>query len=240
MIPFIETSNSLPSDHLRLGAVSTPAVGALPRQHLILMTGGHDWPAHCRGALKESRPCSSINFRRRIFQQRLISAGAVLGAPVRPWLTDRSSASNCSSSRWRVILTANPARDGACLGCSERPPLFRFLTGAGIGGEYTAINSPFRIGAPPRIADGLICDQRQFFLDRVRRWCGQQRSFCRSGGDRPRSSAGGWRTVTGALSRPWWCCDASGFVRKSAVLMISRGYPDRASINFVPGGRGRM
>ncbi len=75
-------------------------------------------------------------------------AGAVLGAFVFGWLTDRFGRKRLFSVTLGLYLAATAA--------SALAPnywvfaIFRFLTGAGIGGEYTAINSAIQELVPPR------------------------------------------------------------------------------------------
>src|SRR5947209_1060434 len=66
-------------------------------------------------------------------------AGAVLGAVVFGWLTDRLGRKKLFFITLSVYLVATAATAGSWNLWSFA--LFRFLTGAGIGGEYTAINS---------------------------------------------------------------------------------------------------
>ncbi len=66
-------------------------------------------------------------------------AGAVLGAVVFGWLTDRLGRKKLFFITLSVYLAATAAT--ACSWNLWSFALFRFLTGAGIGGEYTAINS---------------------------------------------------------------------------------------------------
>jgi len=66
-------------------------------------------------------------------------AGAVLGAIVFGWLTDRLGRKKLFFVTLSVYLVATAAT--ACSWNLASFALFRFLTGAGIGGEYTAINS---------------------------------------------------------------------------------------------------
>ena len=68
--------------------------------------------------------------------------GAVLGAFVFGWLTDRLGRKKLFSITLAVYLAATAATGLSWDAWSFI--LFRFLTGAGIGGEYAAINSPSR------------------------------------------------------------------------------------------------
>jgi len=75
-------------------------------------------------------------------------AGAVLGAFVFGWMTDRLGRKKLFTITLAVYLLAT-----AATGLSWSPwsfVLFRFLTGAGIGGEYTAINSTIQELIPAR------------------------------------------------------------------------------------------
>lgn len=69
-------------------------------------------------------------------------AGAVLGATIFGWLTDRLGRKRLFNITLGVYLVATTASAFAWDFWSF--VLFRFLTGAGIGGEYTAINSAIR------------------------------------------------------------------------------------------------
>jgi MFS family permease len=76
-------------------------------------------------------------------------AGAVLGAFVFGWLTDRLGRKKLFTITLALYLAAT-----AATGLSWSPwsfVLFRFLTGAGIGGEYTAINSTIQELIPARL-----------------------------------------------------------------------------------------
>ncbi len=66
-------------------------------------------------------------------------AGAVLGALGFGWLTDRIGRKKLFFITLAVYLSATAATALSWNVASYA--LFRFLTGAGIGGEYTAINS---------------------------------------------------------------------------------------------------
>ena len=75
-------------------------------------------------------------------------AGAVLGALFFGWLTDRLGRKKLFFMTLATYLTAT-----ALTGLSWNTTtffLFRFLTGAGIGGEYTAINSTIQEFVPAR------------------------------------------------------------------------------------------
>jgi MFS family permease len=75
-------------------------------------------------------------------------AGAVLGALLFGWLTDRLGRKRLFFITLAVYLVAT-----AATGCAWNLwsfALFRFLTGAGIGGEYTAINSAIQELTPAR------------------------------------------------------------------------------------------
>jgi MFS family permease len=75
--------------------------------------------------------------------------GAVLGALLFGWLTDRLGRKKLFSITLAVYLLAT-----AATGLSWNVwsfVLFRFLTGAGIGGEYTAINSTIQELIPARL-----------------------------------------------------------------------------------------
>ncbi|MFO1129619.1 MAG: MFS transporter [Rhodospirillales bacterium] len=76
-------------------------------------------------------------------------AGAVIGAALFGWLTDRLGRKRLFTITLGVYLTAT-----AATGLAWDPwsfAVFRFLTGAGIGGEYTAINSAIQELIPARV-----------------------------------------------------------------------------------------
>jgi MFS family permease len=75
-------------------------------------------------------------------------AGAVLGAFVFGWLTDRLGRKKLFTITLAVYLLATAATGLSWSAASYA--LFRFLTGAGIGGEYTAINSTIQELIPAR------------------------------------------------------------------------------------------
>jgi MFS family permease len=76
-------------------------------------------------------------------------AGAVLGALFFGWLTDRLGRKKLFFITLAVYLTATAATAFSWNLWSFL--LFRFLTGAGIGGEYTAINSTIQELIPARV-----------------------------------------------------------------------------------------
>jgi len=99
------------------------------------------------GALKESPTLHFTNFDVG-FSNSLYLAGAVLGALGFGWLTDRIGRKKLFFITLAVYLTATAAT--ALSWSVGSYALFRFLTGAGIGGEYTAINSTIQELVPAR------------------------------------------------------------------------------------------
>ena len=101
----------------------------------------------CGSRLKESPRLQFSNFDVG-FANSAYLAGAVLGALGFGWLTDRIGRKKLFFITLAVYLTATAATalswSVACYA------LFRFLTGAGIGGEYTAINSTIQELVPAR------------------------------------------------------------------------------------------
>ncbi len=75
-------------------------------------------------------------------------AGAVLGAVGFGWLTDRFGRTKLFFTTLAIYLLATAATAFSWSASSYM--LFRFLTGAGIGGEYTAINSTIQEFIPAR------------------------------------------------------------------------------------------
>ena len=75
-------------------------------------------------------------------------AGAVLGAVGFGWLTDRLGRTKLFFATLALYLLATAATAFSWSAASYA--LFRFLTGAGIGGEYTAINSTIQEFIPAR------------------------------------------------------------------------------------------
>jgi MFS family permease len=99
------------------------------------------------GALKESPVLHFTNFDVG-FSNSAYLAGAVLGALGFGWLTDRIGRKKLFFITLALYLTATAAT--ALSWSVTSYALFRFLTGAGIGGEYTAINSTIQELMPAR------------------------------------------------------------------------------------------
>jgi MFS family permease len=99
------------------------------------------------GALKESPTLQFSNFDVG-FSNSAYLAGAVLGALGFGWLTDRIGRRKLFFITLALYLTATAATALSWNVASYA--LFRFLTGAGIGGEYTAINSTIQELVPAR------------------------------------------------------------------------------------------
>jgi MFS family permease len=99
------------------------------------------------GALKESPALRFTNFDVG-FSNSAYLAGAVLGALGFGWLTDRIGRKKLFFITLALYLTATAAT--ALSWSVASYALFRFLTGAGIGGEYTAINSTIQELVPAR------------------------------------------------------------------------------------------
>src|ERR1700716_3155831 len=99
------------------------------------------------GALKESPTLHFTNFDVG-FSNSASLAGAVLGAIGFGWLTDRIGRRKLFFITLALYLTATAAT--ALSWSVASYALFRFLTGAGIGGEYTAINSTIQELVPAR------------------------------------------------------------------------------------------
>lgn len=99
------------------------------------------------GALKESPTLRFSNFDVGLANSAYI-AGAVIGAIGFGWLTDRIGRKKLFFITLAVYLTATAATAFSWNLASYA--LFRFITGAGIGGEYTAINSTIQELVPAR------------------------------------------------------------------------------------------
>jgi MFS family permease len=99
------------------------------------------------GALKES-PALHFSNVEIGFANSGYLAGAVLGAIGFGWLTDRIGRKKLFFITLALYLAATAAT--ALSWSVASYALFRFLTGAGIGGEYTAINSTIQELVPAR------------------------------------------------------------------------------------------
>jgi MFS family permease len=99
------------------------------------------------GALKESPTLHFSNFEVGLANSFYL-AGAVLGAIGFGWLTDRVGRRKLFFITLALYLSATAATALSWNVLSYA--LFRFLTGAGIGGEYTAINSTIQELVPAR------------------------------------------------------------------------------------------
>jgi MFS family permease len=100
------------------------------------------------GALKESAVLRFSNTDIGLASSAYL-AGAVLGAVFFGWLTDRLGRKKLFFITLTVYLTATAATATSWDIASFA--LFRFLTGAGIGGEYAAINSTIQELIPARV-----------------------------------------------------------------------------------------
>lgn len=99
------------------------------------------------GALKESPTLRFSNFDVGLANSAYL-AGAVTGALGFGWLTDRIGRRKLFFITLALYLTATAATALSWNVASYA--MFRFLTGAGIGGEYTAINSTIQELVPAR------------------------------------------------------------------------------------------
>ena len=100
------------------------------------------------GALKQSPVLQLSNAEVGLASSAYL-AGAVLGAMFFGWLTDRLGRKKLFFITLGVYLVATAATALSWNFWSFA--LFRFLTGAGIGGEYTAINSTIQELVPARV-----------------------------------------------------------------------------------------
>ncbi|MEM7191814.1 MAG: MFS transporter, partial [Pseudomonadota bacterium] len=133
----IETSVPARLDRLRWGRFHT----------MIVLALGVTWvldglevtiAGSVAGALKES-PVLQFSNAEVGLASSFYLAGAVLGALLFGWLTDRFGRKRLFLITLGVYLVATAATAFSWNFASFA--LFRFLTGAGIGGEYTAIAS---------------------------------------------------------------------------------------------------
>lgn len=99
------------------------------------------------GAVKDSPTLQFSNFDVGLANSAYL-LGAVLGALGFGWLTDRIGRKKLFFITLAVYLTATALT--ACSWSITSYAIFRFFTGAGIGGEYTAINSTIQELIPAR------------------------------------------------------------------------------------------
>jgi len=142
----IETSIPARLDRLRWGGFHTRVVLALGITWIldgleVTLAGA------LSGALKESPTLQFSNFDVGLANSAYL-AGAVLGALGFGWLTDRIGRRKLFFITLALYLAATAAT--ALSWSLASYALFRFLTGAGIGGEYTAINSTIQELVPAR------------------------------------------------------------------------------------------
>lgn len=142
----IETSIPARLDNLRWSGFHTRVVSALGITWIldgleVTLAGS------LAGALKES-PALHFSNLDIGFANSTYLAGAVLGALGFGWLTDRIGRKKLFFITLTLYLTATAAT--ALSWSVASYALFRFLTGAGIGGEYTAINSTIQELVPAR------------------------------------------------------------------------------------------
>jgi MFS family permease len=142
----IETSIPARLDNLRWSGFHTRVVLALGITWIldgleVTLAGA------LSGALKESPTLRFSNFDVGLANSAYLF-GAVLGALGFGWLTDRIGRKKLFFITLALYLTATAATALSWNVASYA--LFRFLTGAGIGGEYTAINSTIQELVPAR------------------------------------------------------------------------------------------
>src|SRR6202051_1766614 len=142
----IETSIPARLDNLRWSGFHTRVVLALGITWIldgleVTLAGA------LSGALKQSPALQFSNFDVG-FSNSAYLAGAVFGALGFGWLTDRIGRRKLFFITLALYLAATAATALSWSVLSYA--LFRFLTGAGIGGEYTAINSTIQELVPAR------------------------------------------------------------------------------------------
>jgi MFS family permease len=142
----IETSIPARLDNLRWSGFHTRVVLALGITWIldgleVTLAGA------LSGALKESPTLQFSNLDVGLANSAYL-AGAVLGALGFGWLTDRIGRKKLFFITLALYLAATAAT--ALSWSVASYALFRFLTGAGIGGEYTAINSTIQELVPAR------------------------------------------------------------------------------------------
>jgi len=152
-----------PTDaHAAAGVVNTDIPARLDRLYwsrfhsLVVTALGVTWildglevtlAGSVSGALKQSPVLHLTNVEVGLANSAYL-AGAVLGAVGFGWLTDRFGRTKLFFTTLAIYLVATAATAFSWSAASYA--LFRFLTGAGIGGEYTAINSTIQEFIPAR------------------------------------------------------------------------------------------
>jgi MFS family permease len=156
----IRSSGSLPTDRSIIDTDLPGRLDCLPwgRFHtLIVLALGITWlldglEVTLAGAVASSLKASHVlrfsNADVGIASSAYV-AGAVLGALGFGWLTDRLGRRKLFFVTLFIYVSATAAT--ALSWNLASFVLFRFLTGAGIGGEYTAINSTIQEFTPPRV-----------------------------------------------------------------------------------------
>src|SRR6185437_789351 len=142
----VETAIPARLDRLRWGRFHTLVVVALGITWIldgleVTLAGA------VAGALKESPTLTLTNAKVGLASSAYL-AGAVLGALMFGWLTDRLGRRRLFFFTLTLYLVATAATAFSWNFLSLA--LFRFLTGAGIGGEYTAIASTIQEFVPAR------------------------------------------------------------------------------------------
>ena len=148
--------------HAAAGVVNTDIPARLDRlswsrfHSLVVVALGVTWildglevtlAGSVSGALKQSPVLHLTNVDVGLANSAYL-AGAVLGAVGFGWLTDRFGRTKLFFTTLAIYLLATAATAFSWSAASYA--LFRFLTGAGIGGEYTAINSTIQEFIPAR------------------------------------------------------------------------------------------
>src|SRR5690606_33105689 len=145
-LPVVETDIPARLDRLTWGRFHTRVVVALGITWIldgleVTLAGA------LSGALKQSPTLVLSNIDVGIASSAYL-AGAVLGALGFGWLTDRIGRKKLFFITLALYLAATAATAASWDFYSYA--VFRFLTGAGIGGEYTAINSTIQELVPAR------------------------------------------------------------------------------------------
>ena len=145
------------------------------------------------GALKQSPVLQLSNVDVGLANSAYL-AGAVLGAFGFGWLTDRFGRTKLFFTTLAIYLLATAATAFSWSASSYM--LFRFLTGAGIGGEYTAINSTIQEFIPARYRGWTDLAINGTF------WVGAALGACRDhGAAGPRAARSGTRLAPVFLHR---------------------------------------